>query len=81
MWNASILTLYPELFPGPLDASVLSARASLTPSSAQTAKPRKEHPGRRRQRNLRNFKNNIVKGEASFVKISADKLQFIDREC
>lgn len=23
MWNATILTLYPELFPGPLDASVL----------------------------------------------------------
>lgn len=23
MWNATVLTLYPELFPGPLDASVL----------------------------------------------------------
>ena len=23
MWRASVLTLYPELFPGPLDASVL----------------------------------------------------------
>ena len=28
MWNASILTLYPELFPGPLDASVLGRARS-----------------------------------------------------
>ncbi len=28
MWRATILTLYPELFPGPLDASVLGRGAS-----------------------------------------------------
>jgi tRNA (guanine37-N1)-methyltransferase len=28
MWNATVLTLYPELFPGPLDASILGRGAA-----------------------------------------------------